>query len=228
VVTVSLCVLIAIPMTGFARVDLWGGEHFFPQNPVNFASGMGGLLIAVLLLYAFTFLTNLVVGRFFCGWGCPVAYLNRLGENIEVARNSREVLKRNLAGAGFSPLRPALRYSGDVGGLSKSSVGRSRDDSIRSGDTPLTHPRSPSLPFGSDRLEEPGNPNRGGCHPADRDVDRRKVGDFAGDLSLLSIGYKPLFCGRSFQFGLQPNPLRTPARGFRFPGFNKILLWEGQ
>jgi polyferredoxin len=89
-------------MTGFARVDLWGGNHFFLQKPVGLGSGIGGLLISVLLLYAFTFLTNLAVGRFFCGWGCPVSYLNRLGEEIEITTRRKDRLYRNLLGASYS------------------------------------------------------------------------------------------------------------------------------
>ena len=83
VITLSLLVLLAVPLTGLARVDLWGGEHRVLGRPATAVHALQGIVISLAVLYGVTFLTNMLFGRFFCGWGCPVGYVSRLGEDVD-------------------------------------------------------------------------------------------------------------------------------------------------
>ena len=102
VVTVSLLVLLAVPLLGLARVDVWGGNHLLLGRPATVVQGLQGIVVALGVLYGTTFLTNTFLGRFFCGWGCPVGYVSRLGEDVD--RKKKDRLRwavSHLAGAGF-------------------------------------------------------------------------------------------------------------------------------
>lgn len=102
VITLSQLILLAVPLTGLVRVDLWRGGHLLLGQPVSLIVAIKGFVVACACLWGFTFLTNLIVGRFFCGWGCPVGYVSRLGE--EVDRNRRQRLRwlaHHLSGAAF-------------------------------------------------------------------------------------------------------------------------------
>lgn len=102
VITMSLCILLAVPLTGLAQVDLWGGNHWLLFERVDFFTALKGVVVAIGILWGITFTTNVVVGRFFCGWGCPVGYVSRLGEDVDLAKKSRgRWLLQHLAGAGF-------------------------------------------------------------------------------------------------------------------------------
>lgn len=102
VITLSLLLLLAVPALGIARVDLWGGRHVLLGAPVGIVQGLQGLVITLAVLYGVTFLSNVVVGRFFCGWGCPVGHVSRLGEDVDLERRSRRrKLVAHVLGAGF-------------------------------------------------------------------------------------------------------------------------------
>ncbi len=102
VITLSLVILLAVPLTGLVRMDLWAGHHLLLTESVDFVTGFGGFVIAMAILWGITFATNIVVGRFFCGWGCPVGYVSRLGEDVHLKRRKRwKWALSHLAGAGF-------------------------------------------------------------------------------------------------------------------------------
>ncbi len=101
VITISLALLVMVPTAGLARVDLWGGHHVLLGEQVDFFKALKGLIIAMAIMYGGTFISNMIVGRFFCGWGCPVGFVARFGEDVV---NSRSRLKRflmHLKGASF-------------------------------------------------------------------------------------------------------------------------------
>ncbi len=79
----TLAILYLVPLTGLARFDLWGAEHRALFRPANAVDGFVAVAVGVTSLYVITFLANVVCGRLFCGWGCPVAQLSRFGELIE-------------------------------------------------------------------------------------------------------------------------------------------------
>jgi polyferredoxin len=102
VITLSLLMLLAVPLLELVRVDLWGGAHLLLGEPVGLVDALGGFVVAMAVLWGVTFATNIVVGRFFCGWGCPVGYVSRLGEDVRRTRRHRgRWLLSHLAGAGF-------------------------------------------------------------------------------------------------------------------------------
>jgi len=102
VITLSLVILLAVPAAGLVRIDLWQGHHLLLGEPVGMVEALGGFVVAMAILWGVTFATNIVVGRFFCGWGCPVGYVSRLGEDVHLKRRKRWRWGfSHLAGAGF-------------------------------------------------------------------------------------------------------------------------------
>lgn len=102
VITISQLVLLAVPLLGIVHLDLWGGNHVLLGERVSLFTGLKGIVVAIAALWGITFLTNTVVGRFFCGWGCPVGYVSRLGEEVEIKRKDRvRWALSHLAGAAF-------------------------------------------------------------------------------------------------------------------------------
>jgi ferredoxin-type protein NapH len=102
VITFSLLVLLAAPALGLARVDLWDGRHVLLGEQVGALVALRGVVVAIAALWGITFLTNMIVGRFFCGWGCPVGYVSRLGEDVDLRKRRRlRWLSSHAAGAGF-------------------------------------------------------------------------------------------------------------------------------
>ena len=84
----TILVLYAIPLVGLARVDAWGGDHRSLLRSVDIVEALISVFVGIGALYAATFLLNVVAGRMFCGWGCPVGELSRLGEQAFVHRVS--------------------------------------------------------------------------------------------------------------------------------------------
>lgn len=82
--TVSLCVLFSVPLSGLARIDLWAGNHLFLFRIAPFKHALAGVLVGIGAMYVVTFLVNMIGGRLFCGWGCPVGQVSRLGDALEV------------------------------------------------------------------------------------------------------------------------------------------------
>jgi len=103
VVTASLLILLAVPLLGLVRVDLWAGQHLLLGERVTLVAALRGFVVAMAVLWGVTFATNIVVGRFFCGWGCPVGYTSRLGEDVDLKRRRNRLrwAAAHLAGAGF-------------------------------------------------------------------------------------------------------------------------------
>lgn len=102
VITLSLALLAAVPLLGVARVDLWDGRHLLLGERVDAVTALKGVVITIASLWATTFLVNTVAGRFFCGWGCPVGYVSRLGEDVARApAEKRSPWRRHAEGAGF-------------------------------------------------------------------------------------------------------------------------------
>lgn len=79
----TLSVLLAVPCLGLARIDVWGGRHYLLGRDVPWKHALAGVIVGISAMYVVTFLSNLVAGRLFCGWGCPVGQVSRLGEAIE-------------------------------------------------------------------------------------------------------------------------------------------------
>lgn len=103
--TFSLGVLAAVPLCGLARVDFWGGDHQLLMRPAGFKPALAGVIVGIAAMYVVTFLSNVVAGRMFCGWGCPVAQVCRLGEAIDAPRmRLLQRLRLHVEAAAFSLL----------------------------------------------------------------------------------------------------------------------------
>ncbi len=101
--SVSLGVLLIFPLTGAIRIDLWRGEHRLFFAAASFREALAAVLVAFAVIYTVTFLSNVLAGRMFCGWGCPVGQLSRFGEAVErrgLTRLGR--LAAQLKGGAFS------------------------------------------------------------------------------------------------------------------------------
>ena len=81
--SVSLGLLVLVPLSGLAQVDLWGNNHYLLYESVTFKHGLAGVIVGIALMYVVTFLSNVVAGRLFCGWGCPVGQVSRFGEAVD-------------------------------------------------------------------------------------------------------------------------------------------------
>ncbi|MEZ4301237.1 MAG: 4Fe-4S dicluster domain-containing protein [Polyangiaceae bacterium] len=87
---ITFAILYAIPLLGLARFDLWDGRHMAAGARTNFVYGFGAVFLSVVIFYLFTFVLNGVVGRLFCGFGCPVGELSRKSDSAEIARKTGE------------------------------------------------------------------------------------------------------------------------------------------
>ncbi|MAE66438.1 MAG: hypothetical protein CMJ18_19390 [Phycisphaeraceae bacterium] len=90
---ISIGILAAVPLTGLIQFDAWRGDHRLLFERVEVKPAIGGVLVGIVSLYVIVFLTNFAAGRIFCGWGCPVAQINRFGE-----RAQREKSRWRMAG----------------------------------------------------------------------------------------------------------------------------------
>ncbi len=88
--TVTTVVLYALPLVGAARVDLVGGAHRVAFRPTDsWLAGLGGMLVTAVSLWAVTVILRALLGRVFCGFGCPIGQSARLGDNTAMASAAR-------------------------------------------------------------------------------------------------------------------------------------------
>jgi polyferredoxin len=103
---VTLAVLFLVPLLGLARFDAWGGAHRVLGRDATGIEAFLAVGAGIAIFYLATFLVNAALGRAFCGWGCPVAQVSRLGEAIDIAwrqgkpaGKARSVLRAGAFGA---------------------------------------------------------------------------------------------------------------------------------
>lgn len=85
---VSLVILALVPLLHVARVDLLGSDHYAWLESADLFHGLIAVGVAIFAFYFFTFQINLVGGRLFCGFGCPIGQLNRLTDTF-LAQNKK-------------------------------------------------------------------------------------------------------------------------------------------
>ncbi len=78
----SIALVAAVPLSGSGRIDLWRGRHLAFGAPASFGRALLAAFVFGACCYFVTFLVNAVGGRLFCGFGCPLAQMNRLHEQI--------------------------------------------------------------------------------------------------------------------------------------------------
>lgn len=82
---ITFAILYGVAIFGLARFDLWGGRHMALGKPTDGFYGVASVLVGVGLFYVITFALNIVLGRIFCGFGCPVGEASRIGDAAEIA-----------------------------------------------------------------------------------------------------------------------------------------------
>lgn len=107
----TLAVLYVVPLLGLARFDLWDGRHMAAGERTNFVYGFASIFLSVVIFYLLTFIINGIVGRLFCGFGCPIGQMSRMSDSAEIGQKTGEKRLRAeaeailfaaaLAGAGF-------------------------------------------------------------------------------------------------------------------------------
>jgi len=103
--TISIAILLLVPLTGLAQVDAWRGQHWLLGQPASFKPALAGVIVGITALYVVTFLSNVVAGRLFCGWGCPVGQVSRFGDAVELpGLKPRQRTIARIKGALFSGL----------------------------------------------------------------------------------------------------------------------------
>jgi ferredoxin-type protein NapH len=103
--SVSFATLLVVPLSGLARVDLWQGRHALLFDEVPLRHGLAGVVVGISAMYVVTFLANVLAGRMFCGWGCPVGQLSRFGEVLDTPRLAGAArLRARVTGGAFSVL----------------------------------------------------------------------------------------------------------------------------
>jgi len=103
--TASLGTLFVVPLTGAARVDLWRGNHYLLFERMSLRHALAGVIVGIAVMYVVTFLSNVLAGRMFCGWGCPVGQQSRFGELADSPGfSARQRRVASLKGAAFGLL----------------------------------------------------------------------------------------------------------------------------
>jgi polyferredoxin len=105
--SLTIAVLVLVPASGVARFDAWRAGHLAWGRPTDPFMAFGWVAIAIVAFYFVTFLLNAVLGRVFCGFGCPVGQASRLADGVNAAKGRRAVLR-----AVASQLLYALAFAG--------------------------------------------------------------------------------------------------------------------
>jgi polyferredoxin len=69
-----------LPWTGTLRLDLWRGRHLWLGQEVGLAEALKRFAFPFLGINIAIILASRFLGRYLCGFVCPVGALNRLGE----------------------------------------------------------------------------------------------------------------------------------------------------
>ncbi len=88
---ITIALLLAVPLTDTARFDILTQQHRALGEPASPLYGLIAVGVAIFSFYFLTFQVNLVAGRMFCGWGCPVGQLNRLWDAVQSAKKQPKV-----------------------------------------------------------------------------------------------------------------------------------------
>ncbi len=101
---ITIAILFAVPVTGLVRIDFWQADHRLFFQPADFKIALAGVIVGIAAMYVVTFVSNIAAGRMFCGWGCPVAQINRIGEQVATGRTAWKRWANAIWGAAYSAL----------------------------------------------------------------------------------------------------------------------------
>ena len=80
IAVVSTVGIALLPLTNTLRLDLWGGNHHWLGEPVGLVQAMKAFAFPFLAVNVAIVLTSRFLGRWLCGFVCPVGNMNRLTE----------------------------------------------------------------------------------------------------------------------------------------------------
>lgn len=69
-----------LPLTGTLRIDLWGGHHMWLGEPVGTVEAAKAFAFPFLAINIGIIVASRFLGRWLCGFGCPIGNMNRLAE----------------------------------------------------------------------------------------------------------------------------------------------------
>lgn len=77
-----VCTLLValLPLTGLLRFDLWGGRHLVGGEEHDLVSAARAFAFPFLAINVVILLVTRFLGRYLCGFGCPVGALARAGD----------------------------------------------------------------------------------------------------------------------------------------------------
>jgi len=69
-----------LPLTDMMRFDLWHGRHMYLGEQVSLSAAAKGFAFPFLAVNVLIIVVSRFIGRYLCGFVCPVGSLARLGE----------------------------------------------------------------------------------------------------------------------------------------------------
>lgn len=82
VIMLSFATLLIVfgPAFDLWHMDIYTGRYWVLGEPVTLAESIRAFVIGFIVVNVVILIVNATMGRFLCGWFCPVATLNRIGE----------------------------------------------------------------------------------------------------------------------------------------------------
>jgi len=80
VAIVSTVAVALLPLTGVLRIDLWAGHHMWLGEPVGTVAAAKAFAFPFLAVNIAIIVASRFLGRWLCGFGCPIGNMNRLAE----------------------------------------------------------------------------------------------------------------------------------------------------
>lgn len=77
---ISTIAVALLPLTGTLRIDLWAGNNMYLGERVGYVEAARAFAFPFLAINIAIILASRFLGRWLCGFGCPVGNLNRLSE----------------------------------------------------------------------------------------------------------------------------------------------------
>jgi polyferredoxin len=113
IVGILFTVLIALlPLTGLLRFDMWNGQHRLLGEPADFITVAKAFVFPFLAVNIGIILMSRFLGRYLCGFVCPVGSLSRISEWIQFKGRSfaGKAWRASLLGA-LSLLMASITFS---------------------------------------------------------------------------------------------------------------------
>ena len=98
-VLVAALIILAPPLLGWLRFDLWGGEHRYMGEAVTFTAALKAFVVPFFVINAVILLVTHQLGRYLCGWVCPTGVIIRWAEEIEYKMRAWPIARRALVAA---------------------------------------------------------------------------------------------------------------------------------